>query len=170
MGIQPFFHRRTALLAGAVILILFAGGCGRPAVRHHCTGGKDHGEKGGSPHGLYDPGRGLCQRGKQRPSDPLPSGEGTRCDLFFGRRALQGPVRKLPHQRAGPRQGGGDPRRRESSRNSTSSAPRSMRLRNGRRRARPISGRNWSGPHGAFSAFPTSGEAPPSKPVSIAAV
>jgi hypothetical protein len=34
MGIGPFFLRRTALLAGAVILILFAGGCGRPAVRH----------------------------------------------------------------------------------------------------------------------------------------
>jgi hypothetical protein len=34
MGIRLFFHKRTALLSGAVFLILFAGGCGRPAVRH----------------------------------------------------------------------------------------------------------------------------------------
>lgn len=34
MGIRPFFHKKTALLVGAVMLMLLAGGCGRPAVRH----------------------------------------------------------------------------------------------------------------------------------------
>ena len=88
----------------------------RPAGRASCPAPavKSHGEKGGSPPGLHDPGRGLCQRGKRRPSDPLPSGEGARCDLFRGpQRALQGPFRKLPHQGAGPRQGRGDPARRD---------------------------------------------------------
>jgi len=40
MGIRPFFHKRTVLLAGAVILILFAGGCGRPAIRHTAPAAK----------------------------------------------------------------------------------------------------------------------------------
>lgn len=34
MGIQPSFHKRTSLLVATVILILFAGGCGRTTVRH----------------------------------------------------------------------------------------------------------------------------------------
>jgi len=36
-------------------------------------------------------------------------------------------------------------------------------------RGRPTSGRNWSGPPGAFLAFPTFGGASPPKPASIAA-
>ena len=34
MGIQPLLQKRKVLLAGAVVLMLFAGGCGKPAVRH----------------------------------------------------------------------------------------------------------------------------------------
>ncbi len=34
MGMQAFFLRRSCFLAGAVVLILFFGGCGRPAVRY----------------------------------------------------------------------------------------------------------------------------------------
>jgi hypothetical protein len=34
MGIQPLFHKQKMLLAGAAVLMLFAGGCGRQAVRH----------------------------------------------------------------------------------------------------------------------------------------
>jgi cell wall-associated NlpC family hydrolase len=34
MGMQAFFRKRSFLFTGAVILIYFVGGCGRPAVRH----------------------------------------------------------------------------------------------------------------------------------------
>jgi hypothetical protein len=34
MGMHPLFPRRTFLLAGAAILMLFAGGCGRTTVHH----------------------------------------------------------------------------------------------------------------------------------------
>lgn len=40
MGIQPFFHKRTPLLVGVVILILFTGGCGRPTVRQTAPAAK----------------------------------------------------------------------------------------------------------------------------------
>ena len=34
MGMQAFFRKRSFLFTGAVILMCFVGGCGRPAVRH----------------------------------------------------------------------------------------------------------------------------------------
>jgi hypothetical protein len=34
MGMQPVFYKQKMLLAGAAVLMLLAGGCGRPALRH----------------------------------------------------------------------------------------------------------------------------------------
>ncbi len=170
MGIQPFFHKRKMLLAGAIVLMLFAGGCGRPAIRHTVPAARIMEKKAVPRMGYMIQAGAFANAEKSALLTRSLQEKGLAATYFLAGGLYKVRFGNFPTKESGPRQGGGDPRRRDSSRNSTSSVPRSIRLRKVRSRGRTICGRNWSGPHGAFSVFPTSGEAPPWKPVLIAAV